>query len=389
MKKTFCIAIFLLLILALSACNNASSPLGTPGASSNTPVISLPASDSLPEQNDSQAGTSCTFDPTLFAGKLQSCAYAGNGTLFVLADKLYLYDTATALVLATTETPLRDFNVQIIDGGYILSGMGDDGMMAYIYDNLLSPNKEIAVNELLPGDFVVSETGVTASADGKKLAVAAMRGLYLYDLDSGNLTTLLDLTQNAGTSSIGIAMIHGLAFAQNNSQIVFYGSGNSIPAIDGEDSFSIYGSIAVDGSNLKLTKPSAYEIEEMQSRASRLFFPQTFTQANGTLLWLDRTAGGANTLSFSTSGEGKNGVYSSEQGKYVATAVLDGSLTVRIYDVDSGELIATEVIENANSTYFNRIPKIYLLDEAKTAVVLLGGSINELDTLVSTFTFGE
>ena len=267
--------------------------------------------------------------------------------------------------------------------------MGDDGMMAYIYDNLLSPNKEIAVNELLPGDFVVSETGVTASADGKKLAVAAMRGLYLYDLDSGNLTTLLDLTQNAGTSSIGIAMIHGLAFAQNNSQIVFYGSGNSIPAIEGEDSFSIYGSIAVDGSNLKLTKPSAYEIEEMQSRVSRLFFPQTFTQANGTLLWLDRTAGGANTLSFSTSGEGKNGVYSSEQGKYVATAVLDGSLTVRVYDVDSGELIATEVVENDNSTYFNRIPKIYLLDEAKTAVVLLGGSINELDTLVSTFTFGE
>ena len=389
MKKTFCIAISLLLILALSACNNTSSPSGTPGASSNTPVISLPASDSLPEQNDSQAGTSCTFDPTLFAGKLQSCAYAGNGTLFVLADKLYLYDTTTASVLATTETPLRDFNVQIIDGGYILSGMGDDGMMAYIYDNLLSPNKGIAVNELLPGDIVVSETGVAASADGKKLAVAAMRGLYLYDLDSGNLTTLLDLTQNAGTSSIGIAMVHGLAFAQNHSQIVFYGSGNSIPAIDGEDSFSIYGSIAVDGSNLKLTKPSAYEIEEMQSRASRLFFPQTFTQANGTLLWLDRTAGGANTLSFSTSGEGKNGVYSSEQGKYVATAVLDGSLTVRVYDVDSGELIATDVIENANSTYFNRIPKIYLLDEAKTAVVLLGGSINELDTLVSTFTFGE
>ena len=389
MKKTFCITISLLLILALSACNRTDSPSGTPGASSNTPVISLPASDSLPEQNDPQAGTSCTFDPTLFAGKLQSCAYVGNGTLFVLADKLYLYDTATASVLATTETPLREFNVQIIDGGYILSGMGDDGMMAYIYDNLLLPNKEIAVNELLPGDFVVSETGVTASADGKKLAVAAMRGLYLYDLDSGNLTTLLDLTQNAGTSSIGIAMIHGLAFAQNNSQIVFYGSGNSIPAIDGEDSFSIYGSIAVDGSNLKLTKPSAYEIEEMQSRVSRLFFPQTFTQANGTLLWLDRTAGGANTLSFSTSGEGKNGVYSSEQGKYVATAVLDGSLTVRVYDVDSGELIATEVVENANSTYFNRIPKIYLLDEAKTAVVLLGGSINELDTLVSTFTFGE
>ena len=62
-------------------------------------------------------------------------------------------------------------------------------------------------------------------------------------------------------------------------------------------------------------------------------------------------------------------------------------MTVRVYDVESNELIATEVIENTNSTYFNRIPRIYLLDDAKTAVVLLGGSINELDTLVSTFTF--
>ena len=127
----------------------------------------------------------------------------------------------------------------------------------------------------------------------------------------------------------------------------------------------------------------------MQSSVSRLFFPQTFTRANGTLLWIDRATGSANTLSFSASVEGKDGVYGSEQGNYVATAVLDGSLTVRIYDVASGELVSTEVIENSDPTYFYRIPRIYLLDEAQTAVVVLGGSIDEVDTLVSTFEFGE
>ena len=170
--------------------------------------------------------------------------------------------------------------------------------------------------------------------------------------------------------------------------IIFYGNGNTIPAVDGEDGFSIYGSIALDGSGLKLTKPSAYEIDEMQSSASRLFFPQTFTQADGTLLWIDRATGSTSTLSFSLGSEGKNGVYCSEQGNYVATAVLDGNLTVRVYDVASGERIATEVIENSDPTYFNRIPRIYLLDGAKTAIVVLGGSINDLDTLVSTFEFG-
>ena len=391
MKKTFCMTLALIFTLALSACGKTDSP--APAVSghvpSDTSVVAVPPSDGQQNQPISQAGTSCTFDPALFGGKLQSCAYAGNGMLFVLADKLYLYDTGTSSVLATAEAPLRDFEAQAIDGGYVLSGMGDSGMMAYIYDSSLSLNKEIAVNELLQGDVVVSETGgVAASTDGKKLAFAAMGGLYLYDLESGILTTLFDVTQNAGTGGIGISMLNGAAFAQDDSQIIFYGNGNTIPAVDGEDGFSIYGSIALDGSGLKLTKPSAYEIDEMQSSASRLFFPQTFTQADGTLLWIDRATGSTSTLSFSLGSEGKNGVYCSEQGNYVATAVLDGNLTVRVYDVASGERIATEVIENSDPTYFNRIPRIYLLDGAKTAIVVLGGSINDLDTLVSTFEFG-
>ena len=393
MKKTLCITLAFILTLALSACGKTDSldPTVLGSIPSNTPIPPIPSSSTQEEELPSEGNTftNCTFDPTSFEGKLQSCAYAGNGKLLVLSDNLYLYDTAAASVLAVTKTPLRDFDVLIMDGGYILSGMGDNGMMAYIYNNSLSLNKEIAVNELLTEDFVVSETGIAVSTDGKKLAIAAMRGLYLYDLETENLTTLLDLTQNAGTANIGISVLNGLAFAKENSQLIFYGNGFLIPAENGEDSFSIYGSIATDGSNLKLTKPSSYDMEEMQSRVSRLFFPQTFTKNNGSLLFINRKTGTNHTLSFATSKEGSNGVYSSEQGNYVATAVLDSNLTVRVYNVESGELVATKVIENSNTTYFNRIPRIYLLDDAKTAVVLLGGSIREIDTLVSTFEFGE
>ena len=141
MKKTFCMTLALLFTLALSACEKTDAP--APAASgtlpSNTPVVAVPPSDGQQDQPISPAGTSCTFDPALFGGKLQSCAYAGNGTLLVLADKLYLYDTGTSSVLATAEAPLRDFEAQTIDGGYVLSGMGDSGMMAYIYDSSLSP----------------------------------------------------------------------------------------------------------------------------------------------------------------------------------------------------------------------------------------------------------
>ncbi len=378
MKKTFCITLALLFTLALSACDK------TPDVS-GTPIVSVSDLENHKEQNHS----SFTFDATLFSGKLQSCAYAGNGGLLVLADRLYLYDTAAASVLAVTEAPpMYDFEVQPTNDGYILTGLGDDGAMAYIYDSSLSLKREIAVNELLREDFVASETGgVAATTDGKKLAIAAMGGLYLYDLESENLTTLLDVSQNAETDGIGVSMLNGAAFAGDNNHILFYGRGESIPATDGEDSFSIYGSINMDGGNLKLTKLSDYDIEEMQSSADRLFFPQVFTQNNGKLLWLNRATGITDTLSFSDGDEGRDGVYSSAQGNYVATAVLNNNLTVRIYDVASGELLATEVIENADPTYFYRIPRIYLLDETRTAVVVLGGSISEIDTLVSTLSF--
>jgi len=84
MKKTFCITLALLFTLTLSACGKADSP--APAVSGNdtsdTPVVSVPT----PGSQQGQSPSSCTFDPSLFGGKLQSCAYAGNGTLLVLAD---------------------------------------------------------------------------------------------------------------------------------------------------------------------------------------------------------------------------------------------------------------------------------------------------------------
>ena len=95
MKKTFCMTLALLFTLTLSACGktDAPAPAVSGNAPSNTSVVAVPPSDGQQNQPISQAGTSCTFDPALFGGKLQSCAYAGNGTLFVLADKLGQFHT--------------------------------------------------------------------------------------------------------------------------------------------------------------------------------------------------------------------------------------------------------------------------------------------------------
>ncbi len=120
----------------------------------------------------------------------------------------------------------------------------------------------------------------------------------------------------------------------------------------------------------------------------RLFFPPAISHVDGSLPWVDAASGAAHRLAFSASDEGGDGVYVSEQGKYVATAELGDVLTVRVYAVDSGELLATETIEVDDSRYVGRVPQVILLDDAQAAIVLLGCGIEEIDTAVATFSFG-
>ena len=57
----------------------------------------------------------------------------------------------------------------------------------------------------------------------------------------------------------------------------------------------------------------------------------TFNKNSGTLLMLDTTSNTEKTIVFSSGSEGKDGVFCSRQGRYVATSILDGnSVTINI-----------------------------------------------------------
>lgn len=383
MKKYWNVICTLLMIPALSGCGtNDNAAVETP--------VALPIESATVQEQPANAPpvvpntVQGIFDDSLFDGKLRSCAYAGDGKMIVLADKLYLYDSRSGSVSAQAKAPLEDFNVQIFDNGYLLT----DGSAVYLYDKELSLEKELIISDLLTDDFVFSETGIAVSCDGKKLAMAAMRCIYLYDLESGQLESLLPFDA-AHSNNVEIGMVSSVVFIQNNTQIMFCGDGMPVPASVGEEGVSIYGTVDVNGKNLNITKKDSYNISEMQTRGGRLFCPQDFTKNNGTLLWIDSETGKESIITFSSGSEGGDGVYSSEQGGYIATAVLNDDLTIYIYEVSSGNLIHTEVITNPDSTYFYRIPQVYMFDDSKTAVILLGGRINEVDTMTVTCQFGE
>ena len=103
---------------------------------------------------------------------------------------------------------------------------------------------------------------------------------------------------------------------------------------------------------------------------------------------LDTASNTEKTPSFASRSEGKDGVFCSDHGKYVATAVLKkSSVKISIYDTASGKKIHTETVKNSNSTYFQRIPQILILDKSGRCVVVLGRGIDKAGTLIKTFDF--
>lgn len=403
--KWMCMILMLALALHLSACGNRqengnSSEYGainmdpqseendlsenTGNESSNINVIDL--QDNGTDKNMMAVSS---FKDSAFSGKVSGCYYAGGSRIIVAADKLYLCDTGKGETIASADISMEDLCVQTFTDGYFVVGQGqaDGGINGYILNKDFAIQDTISFSGLLSDDFIVQITGIAVSQDGKQVAFGGLSGLYLYDISSRKVRTILNYSEEGTAGNMQIAAIDSLTFTGNNT-LVYVGMATDT-SIGGEG-VSVYGTVSTDSANLTITKKGDYKVdtEEVQKGGNLLIMPQSFEKNNGTLLMLDTISNTEKTMSFSSRSEGKDGVYCSGQGKYVATAILEeSSVTINIYDTTSGKKIHTETVQDSNSTYFLRIPQILILDESSTCIVVLGRGIDEVSTLITTFSF--
>lgn len=329
------------------------------------------------------------IDSSAFSGKVTGCYYADGEKIIIAADKLYLYDTQSGKSLANADICLQELNVQTFSKGYLVagreSGNSSSEFKAYLLDKDFNVENTISFNGLIDNDFVLSTVGISVSDDGTQIAFCGMQGLYLYDMSSQKVSTVLNYSENAVANNMRILVIDSITFISNKS-LVYTGSGINIG--DSGNGFSIYGTVSVDNATLSITKNASYEVAELQKGGNLLVMPQSFNKNNGTLLMFDAASSTEQFMKFESDSEGKDGVFCSQNGNYVATASLsDTSVNIKIYDTVSGKVIHTEKVENSNSTYFLRIPQILVLDDSKTCIVILGRGIDEVDTLTTTFGF--
>ena len=336
-----------------------------------------------------------------FSGKVRGCYYADGSRIIVAADKLYLYDTGKGETIASADISMGDLCVQTFTDGYFVVGQGkagggsngsfatseSGGINGYILNKDFAIQDTISFSGLLSDDFIVQITGIAVSQDGKQVAFGGLQGLYLYDVSSRKVRTILNYSEEGTAGNMQIATMDSLTFTGNNT-LVYVGMATDTSI--GGDGVSVYGTVSTDSANLTITKKGDYKVdtEEVQKGGNLLIMPQSFDKNNGTLLMLDTISNTENTMSFSSRSEGKDGVYCSGQGKYVATAILEeSSVTINIYDTASGKSIHTETVQDSNSTYFLRVPQILILDESGTCIVVLGRGIDEVSTLITTFSF--
>ena len=341
-----------------------------------------------------------TVKDSAFSGKVSGCYYAGGSRIIVAADKLYLCDTGKGETIASADISMEDLCVQTFTDGYFVVGQGkagssngsfatseSGGINGYILNKDFAIQDTISFSGLLSDDFIVQITGIAVSQDGKQVAFGGLSGLYLYDISSRKVRTILNYSEKGTVGNMQIVTMDSLTFTGNNT-LVYVGMATDT-SIGGEG-VSVYGTVSTDSANLTITKKGDYKVdtEEVQKGGNLLIMPQSFDKNNGTLLMLDTISNTEKTMSFSSRSEGKDGVYCSGQGKYVATAILEeSSVTINIYDTASGKSIHTETVQDSNSTYFLRVPQILILDESGTCIVVLGRGIDEVSTLITTFGF--
>ena len=415
--KWMCMILILALALHLSACGDRQEN----GNSSENGAINM-ETQSLEDDSSENTGNESSemnvidqqdngtdknivavsgVKDSAFSGKVSGCYYADGNRIIVAADQLYLYDAGKGETIASADISMGDLCVQTFTDGYFVVGQGkaeggsngsfaaseSDGINGYILNKDFAVQDTISFSGLLSDDFILQITGIAISQDGKQVAFGGLSGLYLYDVSSRQVRTILNYSEEGTADNMQIVTMDSLTFTGNNT-LVYVGMATDTSI--GGDGVSVYGTVSTDSANLTITKKGDYNVdtEEVQKGGNLLIMPQSFDKNNGTLLMLDTIANTENTLSFSSRSEGKDGVYCSGQGKYVATAILEeSSVTVNIYDTASGKNIHTETVQDSNSTYFLRVPQILILDESGTCIVVLGRGIDEVSTLITTFGF--
>lgn len=402
MKKTI-LCIGLCLILLLSGCAHKS---GMPSETTSTPTTDPTSGSSQPGKNTSAPADIKRVDWSKIQGKIRDIYPAGGSKVLILADQITLYDLAAGNTVATaSKEALNGVHFWTLDNGYAIVGgkdpQGADKSSGFsageagpqfcviFYDTSLKNRSALDLSKLLgKKEALMNTESIAVSSDCNRIAYATIRGLYLYDRQSDQRTTLIDLTPEDNKARSGISIIEQIGFTNDDKSIAFKAQSFDVPAVTDKPSFDTIGTINTDGTGLTNKKIDGYTVKELSTYDSRLLLAEDFTTADGRVMVMDSKSGSKQIYDLTDKEEGGN-ICASDTGRYFASSVAAKTgWMVRIYDAETGKLVKEQSISNdGQELYGVNDPVLRIADKTRTCFVLLGSKQDSVDTKVEMVSF--
>ena len=122
---------------------------------------------------------------------------------------------------------------------------------------------------------------------------------------------------------------------------------------------------------------------ELIAYEDEVWFPEDFLNATGKLLVTDPTGQIIRTVELEGEDTGKDGVFGSDTGKYLATAAIskdaddwNGGWRVRIYDAETGKTVWEQNVGTDVSAYQGLSCSVRILDGPRECIVICGRGQN-------------
>ena len=344
-------------------------------------------------------------------GKISEVFYGNGADLLIKAgEMLYLYDAKKDKLTAKADLQgFSDFSLQRYDHGYVIVGRREgDGSNQSVennefrlstsetkewkmlfFDSALSKKEEVNLSKLLGKECdAIDGNGISVSHDGSKIAVIQSNGVILYDVRNTDKRKLLKKRETLGNFVLEPVGIEKIEFTKDDAMLTFFASVLPVDAVEGEEGISAWGTVSLDGKKKSIDGDSSYFAEEMYVYKDNLILPENFEHNSGKLLKVNYKTRKKSFLSFSSENEGKDGVYPSGNGGYFATAcLLRHGMVVRVYSIKTGELLQEKKIQNKKEEFFYRIPQIYLVDDTRFCMIVMGAGIDDIKTKIEIFAF--
>jgi hypothetical protein len=329
----------------------------------------------------------------VISGKITNIFHSNMGSeILIAADKIYLYDLSTSTVKAEgSHDSFMSEKFIPTDTGFarvIQKEPGSDraafpSANVEFYDFSLGRTSTLNLSDLLgENEWVSAIDMVDVSRDGKRIAFSSSKTFAVYDVSSKEMTVLIDLSDMDTDSRYGLVQPTMLSFTPDGKAISFIASSFDVPVVMGKQSFDTYGIINIDGSGLLNKRDSTVSTNGVFAYDGfTLYTENNLPSSSGNVMVMNNASKQTSIFKLKTTKDSGN-AYGSDGGKYFASATIEtGGINVRVYSTADGSLVYEKFFA-ADSDHTSRTPKVKVLDESKTIILILGRGSQTIDTVV-------